>query len=360
MANRLFPTEVDSIPQGQPVQDIEVEKLLLDSENPRLELSPGSSQDKILALLYREHRVEELMSSLIANGYFYEEPLVAIPSTVKKTYFTVVEGNRRLAALKLLLEPSLASKIRATTVPDASPAQLHRIRKVPVKVYEKRTDVLPYLGFRHITGVKEWDAASKARYVFQLKQNGNMDLSDIAQMIGDTYNMTERLYLGWSLVKQAEDDFGVSQDDFVKFPFSYMYDAVRTPEVKAFLGLKSDTYKISSSRGGELRELLTWLFGSKSSSKEPLVETKDQLKKLAAVVSDKRATTAIRTGASLDEAFQETIGEEYMLLEWLTKASRELDRAKGVIHRHKKSSDVRELVSRCLETVTRLDRELRI
>ncbi len=359
MSNRLFPLQVDPLPKGRAVEEIEVDKLLLDPQNPRLELPANPTQDRVLSLLYQEQRLEELMSSLLANGYFYEEPLVAIPAEGRKGFFTVVEGNRRLAALKLLLDETLASKIKAHSIPESSSAQRERLKRVPVKVYENRGQVLPYLGFRHITGVKEWDAASKARYVYQLKETTPHSLDEIAQMIGDTYNMTERLYLGWALVRQAEESLGIAQNDFVKFPFSYMYDAVRMPEVKVFLGLKSDAFAVPKSHHGELKELLGWLFGSKSHRTDPLVERKDQLKMLAAVVSDKKATTAIRSGASLEEAFHETVGEENMLIECLTKASRELDRSKGIIHRHKKSTDVKELVSKCLETATRLDREIK-
>jgi len=360
MANRLLSFKTDPAPTGQPVEPVEVEKLLLDAENPRIELPKNASQERIVQTLYQEHRLEELMESFLANGYFHEEPLVAIPAPSRKGYYTVVEGNRRLAAMKLLLDPALAKKVEAKTVPDCSDAQLDQIRSVPVKVYAKREDVLPYLGFRHITGVKEWDAASKARYVYQLRHSTKYSLEQIAKMIGDTYNMTERLYLGWSLMHQAENELGIAPDDFVKFPFSYMYDAVRMPGVKTFLGLKPETYKVTKSFHPQLRELLGWLFGSRSSHREPLVERKDQLRMLGGVVVDKRATTAIRAGATLEEAFQETVGEENILLEWLTRAGRDLDRAKGVIHRHKKSSDVKELVARCLETATRLDREIRV
>lgn len=360
MPNKLLPYSTEPLPVGSPVADIEVDKLLLDAQNPRMDISDDSSQDSILRQLYQDHRLEELMSSLLANGYFHEEPLVAIPTEGRPGHFVVVEGNRRLAALKLLLDPKRAAKLRATTVPDASEAQLERLRQVPVKVYDQRAQVLPYLGFRHITGVKEWDSASKARYVYQLKQTTSYSLDDIANMIGDTYNMTERLYLGWSLLRQATDELGLTQGEFVKFPFSYMYDAVRMPEVRLFLGVKPAAYKVPAAHKDELRELLFWLFGSKVHHRQPIVERKEQLKKLAAVVSDKRGLSAIRTGATLDEAFQETIGEENMLIEWLTKASRELDRAKGVIHRHRKATDVRELVTRCYDTATRLDREIRL
>ncbi|MDX9910299.1 MAG: ParB N-terminal domain-containing protein [Phycisphaerales bacterium] len=359
MPNHILPYSEADPPSGSPVTLIDIEKLLLDPDNPRLSLPSNPSQLRILRELYQEHRLEELMSSLLSNGYFHEEPLVAIPAS-RNGYFTVVEGNRRLAALKLLLQPEMRARIKATHIPDATSNQLNRLKKVPVKVYDNRQQVLPYLGFRHITGVKEWDAASKAKYIHQLKNETQYTLEDIAKMIGDTYNMTERLYLGWNLLKQAEDSLGIDTNDFYKFPFSYMYDAVRMPEIRAFLGVDAGKYVAPKSHSAQLKELIEWLFGSKPHEKRPVVDRKDQLKKLAAIVSDKKATTAIRQGVSIDDAFQETIGEENLLIEWLTRASRELDRSKGVIHRHHESVDVKELVDRCYDTIRRLDKEMKI
>lgn len=357
MPQRKLPYLTDNLPLGQPVCEIPVEHLRLDPENPRLRLPPQASQDKILLQLYEEHRLEELMSSLIANGYFDEEPLVAVPGRSKGTWI-IVEGNRRLAALKLLTDDKLAARLRVRGIPDAQPSQIDRLREVPVKVYAQRADVLPYLGFRHITGIKEWDAASKARYVFQLHHDSGLTLSEIGDRIGDTYKTTERLYLGWSLLLQSENELGLSRDDFKKFFFSYMYDAVRMPEVRSFLNLKPDRYKVTAKSLPQLGELITWLFGSKAGNAEPAVQQKAQLKRLAYVVSDKAGTTALRHGLSLDDAYQATIGEREELATWLTQASRELDKAKGVIHRHRGDQDVVDLIARCRQTLSAIARDL--
>lgn len=179
-------------------------------------------------------------------------------------------------------------------------------------------------------------------------------------MIGDTYNMTERLYLGWNLLEQASEQLSIDNDNFYKFPFSYMYDAVRMPEVRNFLGIPPNKHRVPKSHLNNLSELISWLFGSKSLHQPPVVERKSQLPKLAAIVSDKKATTAIRQGQSIDDAFQETVGEENLIINWLSRASRDLDKAKGVIHRHKDSVEISELIQRCADTIRRLDRELKI
>ena len=107
------------------------------------------------------------MESIAERGYFSEEPLVGVPSgqTTEdgEEIFTIVEGNRRLAALRLLLFEEDRKLVDAKNVPAVGITELDRIREVPVKVYRTRKEVVPYLGVRHIVGVKPWDALAKAR-----------------------------------------------------------------------------------------------------------------------------------------------------------------------------------------------------
>ena len=78
----------------------------LDPENPRLATSvKRPTQQELIADLLEHEEVMDLVRDIARQGYFPNELLVAIrdgPNTI------VVEGNRRLAALKLLLNPELA------------------------------------------------------------------------------------------------------------------------------------------------------------------------------------------------------------------------------------------------------------
>ena len=84
------------------VEWAELGKLRLDPRNPRLkEGLENASQPELLAELAREYELQDLGRSIADNGYFSEEPLVAIKDRSGKSW-TIVEGNRRLAALQLL------------------------------------------------------------------------------------------------------------------------------------------------------------------------------------------------------------------------------------------------------------------
>ena len=103
------------------------------------------------------------MRSIGQKGYFEGEPLLLIE---ENDSYVVVEGNRRLAAVKLLNQqippPSRRSNSVAQIRDEAvEPAPV----ELPCILYSSRRDVMRYLGYRHITGIREWDALSKAKYL---------------------------------------------------------------------------------------------------------------------------------------------------------------------------------------------------
>jgi hypothetical protein len=83
------------------VEMIRVDDLRLDPENPRLpEEVRNQPQPAILRFLFENMALEELAASFIANGYLSYEPLLVVRNSDGTS--TVIEGNRRLATLKLL------------------------------------------------------------------------------------------------------------------------------------------------------------------------------------------------------------------------------------------------------------------
>jgi|ERR1017187_4627137 hypothetical protein len=89
------------VPDGKP-QPIDINSLEFDPENPRTveRLGPEASQAKIEEfLLGGEMKAGELVPSFIENGYIPYEPLI-VKEGRRNDSFLVVEGNRRLAALR--------------------------------------------------------------------------------------------------------------------------------------------------------------------------------------------------------------------------------------------------------------------
>ena len=78
--------------------------LHFDYKNPRLvESGPLRNEDEIITTLWDKMGVNEIVMSILANGFFENEALYAIEEDGK---LVVVEGNRRLAAAKVILNPT--------------------------------------------------------------------------------------------------------------------------------------------------------------------------------------------------------------------------------------------------------------
>ncbi len=106
------------IPANSGYKRIELDKLLLDSTNPRLAelgIPSNAKQFELLKALWDEMAVEEVAMSIAYSGYFEHEPLFV--EEVGDGTYIVIEGNRRLAAVMLLLDGALRQKVKATKLP---------------------------------------------------------------------------------------------------------------------------------------------------------------------------------------------------------------------------------------------------
>lgn len=93
-------------------KNLDIAKLELDPDNPRLPAKAGKTQEEMLDYLARETGMQELMASIGTNGFFEGEALIVCETddTNNSGIYRVVEGNRRLAALRLLQKPDLVKR----------------------------------------------------------------------------------------------------------------------------------------------------------------------------------------------------------------------------------------------------------
>jgi ParB-like chromosome segregation protein Spo0J len=118
--------------------------LELDDANPRLPNGVAHTQEAMINYIATSTSLEDLMSAISQNGFFSGEPLIAIPGDNGK--YKVVEGNRRLTSVKLILDPYLCEK------PSSRLLNIHKenvsvFDELPVIVKPRREDVLPILAF---------------------------------------------------------------------------------------------------------------------------------------------------------------------------------------------------------------------
>lgn len=330
-----------SSPKTLDIQQIDVDQLLLDPENPRLEsVATTKDQQDLIKAMWREMAVDEVALSIAENGFFEEEPLFAIPAPKEngEPRYVVVEGNRRLTAVKLLLNEGLRKAVKATDLPKLNAAEKAKLRSLPVSLYTKREDLWAYFGFRHVNGPKEWDSLSKAAYIAQVRREYGKSLEEITRVIGDQHSTVKRIYRGYVLLEQAEKmtEFQRNDRNRNRFYFSHLYTAVDYPEVQEFLGtdpvksLREDP--IAKQYLPHLEELMVWLFGSKERNIEAVIRTQaPDLSYLRSVIGNKQALSALRSGITLHRAHAISLGDSRRFEEALTQAKDALQEAKGTV-----------------------------
>jgi hypothetical protein len=311
--------------------------------------------------MHAEEAIEELALSFARNGYFWEEPLVVVPAQRAQGKFVVVEGNRRLAALKLLLDPSLRRRLKVADFPSISSERQAELQAVPTVLYESRDQVVPYLGFRHITGVKTWEPYAKARYVADLIAQGR-PIADIEQTIGDSASTVKKLYQAYVLFKQIIDELGADPKE-IRSGFSLLEVLLGQQAIKEFLGVArklptGPIERVVPSTGlDDLRDVVSWVFGNRSQGLSRIISDSRQIpQRLAPIVADPEALAHLRQSRDLEGAYERSGGEREYLIRQLTLARRALERALGVAPLH---TDDETLITHARDLATLLESLLR-
>lgn len=148
-----------------------VKGLHLDQHNPRLPEATSSSPREIIQHLFDHDKALEIATSIATRGYFANEPLLAIEEEGRTI---VVEGNRRLAALKALLDPALVHGADGKALEKLSAKGA--ITTVPVTIAPDRRSTDPQLAGRHVgSSVLAWEAENRARFILKKLSEGYDD-----------------------------------------------------------------------------------------------------------------------------------------------------------------------------------------
>jgi hypothetical protein len=318
-----------------------VDNLLLDPQNPRLAMGAGTespSQFDLIKVLWTEMAVDELVLSIAANGYFPEEPLFVIPTSPGNddTKYTVLEGNRRLAAVRILLDDELREKLRATKMPRIDHPDKEKLSTLPASIYENRQVLWTYLSFRHINSPQEWDAYSKAKFVARVHDEYGVSLNEISNRIGDQHETVRRLYRGYKVLSQAEEEgiYDVEERYRRQFYFSHLYTALAYSQFQEFLGMQPEDFEkekpVPETHINKLGELLTWLYGRRTEEVEIKPKVRRQnpdLNTLREVISNPVALDALRSGYPLARSHEIGISDERRFREALIRAKEEIQHA---------------------------------
>lgn len=333
------------LPQIGQAEKVPVEFLDFDENNPRFtpdKRPTGSSDAAVISMLAASADLSELLQSISTSGYINIEPLIVIERDGR---LAVLEGNRRLAAVKALRDPELAREARVA-VHDISQDKLATLDELLVYRVAEEADARDIIGFKHINGPQAWDAFAKARFAARWldaehekrdKGESHLTLQQIASRMGDQHSTMHRMVAALYVLDQAKEDDIYDIEDRKKrsFSFSHLYTGLSYEEFTNYLGMDRpnrsvdpERHPVPAAKADELQNVLIWLYGSKDRDQEPVVKSQNpDLGRLRDVLGSPAATSVLRERNDLSEAIVTATPADLRFQQHLIAANAELQHA---------------------------------
>lgn len=166
-------------------KSIPLNKIILDSDNPRLGPHNQSSDVAALAYLVEHENVLGLARNIAEYKNLYpHESIICIP--IEDDSYIVVEGNRRVAACKLLSKPYLIGAAGdEKEIPKIDDQTRSSISKLQACIADSRSTADEIIAKLHIDefGKLSWNTRKKIRYVESRLKFGN-DVEALASNLG--------------------------------------------------------------------------------------------------------------------------------------------------------------------------------
>ena len=346
--------------------------LQLDPQNPRLPRDADWSSEPEVGLLrqfLRSYNLIELARSIVDKGFTprHAEALLVVEDSSNADQYVVVEGNRRLATLKLLTCAESRREVgaRGSEWEDlARDASRLDLKRVPIIVYPNRAALDDYLGFRHITGPTPWRPEAKARFIAKLLGGGD-SVGDVARHIGSNHRTVRRYAEAYAIYSQAaEADIEM---DTVEAAFGVFYNALDIEGIRGFLGLGRQMdintlpeAPVPSDSMEQLRELIGLLYGDSSRDLVRVIGESRDLRKLGRVLANSRARANLLRDRNLERAWHVSGGGRDDMLGQLSDLYSRLAEVSGKSMEYAEDDEVRSEVRRIRDLVLDMVKRYRI
>lgn len=311
----------DSVQNLSSTKRFSIRNLYLDPNNYRIiheqdqiDVPDEQAKDKIVAqrtlrLLAgdRNQHIQDLVDSFKSNGYLPVDQIQvrALPDGG----YIVIEGNRRVAALKVLYHE------RENKGADIGKLDPEIFSQVPVIIYNDADEMhhLTLMALKHISGNKKWGEWNQAKLLEKMNSTYRISEDDICKRIGISKVELRRSLRALSLVAQYRaSDYG---DQFNETRFPIFRQAVRSQALKEWLGWNEET---ASATNPTSRDLFFSLLSREPAEDtdddgevglaerylEPAINKRDDIDLLAKITSDPKALDQLKITRDLNSAYR--------------------------------------------------------
>uniref|UniRef100_A0A7C3US71 ParB/Sulfiredoxin domain-containing protein n=1 Tax=candidate division WOR-3 bacterium TaxID=2052148 RepID=A0A7C3US71_UNCW3 len=266
---------------------VTLDQVFLDPNNPRL-AAPGkekvpdsriteeSVQNRCLEEMRKIVGIDDLRESIKTSGFWTVDRVVL--RELKPNQYVVVEGNRRIAALK-----TLKQSYENGTTPELDSKILKGIEKFEALLYKGANPDIGWIiqGFRHTPGIEPWKKYPTAKFLVEFVKTSGKSITEIALIfpsIGrSTIGLLIRSYYGFEQAKEDED-FGDRLDPEKFGLFSEII--FKKPNLRDWLEWDERTRRFKNEEG--LKKFLSWTTSEKKQKPKLTIspQTRDLLSEL--------------------------------------------------------------------------------
>ena len=248
-------------------RNIPIDSIYLDPNNPRFASDDFSEigddaidrdevQREALSRMVRYHNVDKLRINMEENGYLPIDRIIV--RQFKEDMYVVLEGNRRITAAKQLLD---LYRKDALTDEDVKKS----LETIPCLEYTGSEPKAAWLfqGIRHISGIAEWSAYSKARLLSERREIEGKNLTEVGKQFGLTRYGAGQWIRGYKAFKQVKDgsNYYRELDDKAYTYFQEIFHRSNIP-LREWLDWyendKENTFEFRNVQN--LDEFLSWLY----------------------------------------------------------------------------------------------------
>ncbi|WP_167590627.1 ParB/RepB/Spo0J family partition protein [Oceanidesulfovibrio indonesiensis] len=282
--------------------------LLLDNQNPRFfgekideellenhEIHDPRLQEYLRQVIYNKYSVQDLVSSISEVGFLKLDPVIVVSENNK---FRVVEGNRRVAAIKTIL-----GDIRRKVL-SVSKSVEESLKEIEVTQLVNDCDdstIWMLQGIRHVSGIRDWGPFQQAELIKTLQVHRGFTFKQIGSIIGLSPQRVSTILKGYYGVTQMMENPDWSSkatpDLFSHFEQAY----VRGP-IREWLSWNKDSCKYTDT--GNLTKFYTWITEANPKVPREKLCSRDIRDKMSIVLENPQAKKLFtQEKVNIDEAF---------------------------------------------------------
>ncbi|MBC8321593.1 MAG: ParB N-terminal domain-containing protein [Bacteroidetes bacterium] len=272
-------------------ETVKIENFFLDPNNPRFadisddalnipisRFTESSIQENTYQkMLHPRFDIISLAKSIETVGFLPVDNIVV--NKINKSDFIIVEGNRRITAVKYLINQyNIGQSL-------LNEEDFNLLKEFDVLVIADDNIDQKYVGMvvqgvRNVSGIKEWDAFQKAQFIDKLVNNGK-DPNTISKMIGMKVRNVNRYYKTFSAMNQFKEDEEFNEAWKLSH-FSHFDELIKKPALRNYFGWDDDNFLFNNLE--RIRRFYDWLTPDEN-GKTTFGDHKD-VRKLAELITD--------------------------------------------------------------------------